>query len=270
MRNFVFLLSLVCCVQRAVIYSYHVWPLSKSISKKPSLATGFKFCSSVTRIPLQLVPGVDFIDETVQIGAGARSSLNCEVDYLGMINFCLRSSDNGLSGPSTNKLMNEITNDAFRVLMMGYGPGVGLTVLGLATSKEQLKSVAGSETALTYLTWLEDLLTNGDVQDLSALGADSVIAVDSPYVKGYKRLLDLLKDAGCKSYGNGLGCPKPEDTNICLSLLDLSRPAGTESRTLELNTISNCVSKVALITCLCISFRVWRHLKYIYPVGDKP
>lgn len=244
MKNFVFLLSLVCCVQRVVVYSYHAWPISKLIARKSFLATGYKFCSSITRTPLQLIPGIDFIDETVQIGAGARSSLNCEVDYLGMINFCLRASDNGLSGPSTNKLMNEITNDAFRVLMMGYGPGVELTVLGLATSKVQLKSVGGTEAALTYLSWLEDLLTRGDVQDLSALGADSTIPVDSPYLKGYKRLLELLKDAGCKNYGNGLGCPKPEDTNICLSLLDLSRPAGTASRTLELNTISNCVSKV--------------------------
>ena len=40
-----------------------------------------------------------------------RSSLKCEVDYLGMINFCLRPTDTALSGTSKTKLLNAVTNE---------------------------------------------------------------------------------------------------------------------------------------------------------------
>ena len=203
--------------------------------------TGSSFLSTCKSIALNLVP-VE-LDDTTQIGASARSSLNCEVDYMGMINFCLRSTDNGLSGPSTNKFMNEISNDAFRVLMMGYDPAVELTLLGLAALTEQIRAMDDSQAALTYLSWIEKLLLNGEVEDLAVMESDSSTSTSSPYVKGYRRLLDLLTDAGCISE-DGIGRPKPENSNICLSLLDLSRPLGSESKTLELNSISNCVSKV--------------------------
>jgi hypothetical protein len=40
-----------------------------------------------------------------------RSSLKCEVDYLGMINFCLRPTDTALSGSSKSKVLNAVTNE---------------------------------------------------------------------------------------------------------------------------------------------------------------
>jgi hypothetical protein len=56
----------------------------------------------------------------IRNGAGSRSALS--YDYMGMINFCLEPSDSGLSGPSTTKLLNEITNEVFRVIMIGFEP----------------------------------------------------------------------------------------------------------------------------------------------------
>ena len=56
----------------------------------------------------------------IQNGAGSRSALS--YDYMGMINFCLEPSDSGLSGPSTTKLLNEVTNEVFRVIMIGFEP----------------------------------------------------------------------------------------------------------------------------------------------------
>ncbi|KAJ1425075.1 hypothetical protein B484DRAFT_398053, partial [Ochromonadaceae sp. CCMP2298] len=42
------------------------------------------------------------------------SSLEIELDYMGQVNFCLRTSDFALSGPSRSKVVNEITNDVYR------------------------------------------------------------------------------------------------------------------------------------------------------------
>jgi hypothetical protein len=52
----------------------------------------------------------------------SRASLQCEVDYLGMINFCLRKTDTALSGSSKSKLLNAITNEVFRAIMIAYPP----------------------------------------------------------------------------------------------------------------------------------------------------
>jgi hypothetical protein len=206
------------------------------------------------------------LDETVQIGAGAKASLNCEVDYRGKINFCLRSSDNGFSGPSRYKVMNEITNDLFRVIMIGYEPAVDLIVVGFDGYKNQLTTTGTIQTetdtgtimggdskdpnldsALLYLSWMEALLINGVIQDFYPLGPAPAEG-DSDYIKGYKRLLDLLKDAGCKFSPSGTIRPRPENSNICLSVLDYNRPLGISraSKTLELNQLSNCVSKAML------------------------
>ncbi|KAJ1422362.1 hypothetical protein B484DRAFT_399128, partial [Ochromonadaceae sp. CCMP2298] len=38
------------------------------------------------------------------------------------VNFCLRTSDRALSGPSRSKLLNELSNDVFRALVIGYYP----------------------------------------------------------------------------------------------------------------------------------------------------
>ena len=49
---------------------------------------------------------------------------NLEIDYLGMIDFCLRERDNALSGPSRSKKLNKITNDIFKALIIGFKPSV--------------------------------------------------------------------------------------------------------------------------------------------------
>ena len=196
------------------------------------------FLSGIPRVrTTQLKLNVDYLDETVQIGAGARSSLNCEVDYLGIINFCLRASDNGLSGPSTFKVMNEATNDVFRVIMMGYEPATDLLLLGFASYKALIEDEVDRKEAEIYLSWLEKILINGEIVETST-------EIDIAYSKGYQRLVEVLRDAGCAVYPSKEGRPKPEFSNICLSILDLSRPVGASSRTIELNKLSNSVSKV--------------------------
>jgi hypothetical protein len=54
--------------------------------------------------------------------ADVRRSLEGELDYMGQVNFCLRESDRALSGPSLSKLLNELSNDAFRALVIGFEP----------------------------------------------------------------------------------------------------------------------------------------------------
>ena len=214
MKNIATLLCLTCLVELNVVNGFHVWPSTSSshvkstsrsnnavaIDRKQKQKQNKMLLSNdrVSRIPTQLALSVDYNDETVQIGNGARSSLNCEVDYLGMINFCLRSSDNGLSPPSTFKVMNEITNDVFRVIMMGYEPAVDLKLLGFSSYKDLIIDTVEKSAALAYLSWLEKILINGEkISDFTVDGE----VVNSVYVKGYTRLLDLLQDAGCKSQG---------------------------------------------------------------------
>lgn len=78
------------------------------------------------------------------------------------------------------------------------------------------------------------------------------------YDCGYKRLLTALRDAGCKfpsSYSTSSNTSKNTrpfliDKNICLSLLDLNpskrNTGNTQSKTMELNTLSNYVSRTIL------------------------
>jgi hypothetical protein len=121
---------------------FQVWP-TKVIS-----SNGLIDASSNAKYPRQSthLHSGSKLDETVQIGAGAKASLNCEVDYRGKINFCLRNSDNGFSGPSRYKVMNEITNDLFRVIMIGYEPAVDLIVVGFSGYKDQLTKTGTIQT----------------------------------------------------------------------------------------------------------------------------
>jgi hypothetical protein len=45
-------------------------------------------------------------------------------DILGDMNFCLRSTDSALSGPSRSKLLNTITNNVFRAIVIGSHSGL--------------------------------------------------------------------------------------------------------------------------------------------------
>ena len=70
----------------------------------------------------------------------------------------------------------------------------------------------------------------------------------SMYDRGYRRLLTILKDAGCRfQEPSGTGRPlSPADQNVCLSLLDSMLPPDEVSVTRELNKISNIVSRAML------------------------
>lgn len=48
----------------------------------------------------------------------SRSMQEEDYDYLGLINFCLRSSDTALSRTSRSKLLNTLTNDVFKAIMI--------------------------------------------------------------------------------------------------------------------------------------------------------
>ena len=261
---------LVLFVQHTSINSLNVQQSIKRIStqscqqhtKAAANSRNQLFLSGIPRVrTTQLKLNVDYLDETVQIGAGARSSLNCEVDYLGMINFCLRASDNGLSGPSTFKVMNEVTNDVFRVIMMGYEPAVDLLLLGFSSYKALIEEEADRKEAEIYLSWLEKILINGEIVETSA-------EIDVAYSKGYQRLVEVLRDAGCAVYPSKEGRPKPEFSNICLSILDLSRPVGASSRTIELNELSNSVSKVCTHLLLMTIFMLSTEIDFKIRLTD--
>jgi hypothetical protein len=214
---------------------------------------------------------------------GLRPSLfdNVETDYLGMINFCLKVNDNALSGPSRSKALNLLTNDIFKALIIGYEPlieeiadklsnyrdvilesecdpiqtdeessAIANETAEEATRRYQLcetKQRADLKAATEYLDRLEKLITTGEVFE-DVLGS-------YVYDQGYKGLLTALRDAGCKFPGayasskSTITRPHPIDKNICLSVLDLqlsSRQPNASSKTMELNRLSNQVSRTIL------------------------
>jgi hypothetical protein len=206
---------------------------------------------------------------------GVRPSINCEMDYLGMINFCLQPTDTALSGPSRSKLLNEITNDVFKAIMLDYQPLVDSTLKKFEFYREQIEFVecpledpsvmwSSKESVESkkpdykcaqdlmigrlYVDKLEKLLDKGAVME-NSFG-------DSVYDTGYVRLITYLSEAGCtfvplpneetvdpKMPGMR---PIPPDANICLSMLDLRDPKGGRTKTRVLNHISNCVSRAIL------------------------
>lgn len=208
-----------------------------------------------------------------------------ETDYLGMIDFCLLPTDVALSSSSRSKVLNEVTNDVFRTLMIGYDPAMTSVIsklnqyrekvetlgcelpmsisssskdsnnLGtasafdeIADSKEYYINVCDEDItmALDYIDKLEALVMNGST-------AESVVQ-GGVYARGYKRLLTTLKDAGCivstsTSSNKVVGSsnrPRPLNSNICLSLLDQQYGTNKRTRTRDLNKISNCVSRAML------------------------
>ncbi len=165
-----------------------------------------------------------------------------ETDIFGQLNFCLRQSDTVLSGPSRSKVLNEITNEVFKAIMIGFPPIVDEVLQRIdyyrnltthapcvldPNEKNPIKSkptenitiIENCETDLivaqTYITWLEDLLKRGNTKNSILLGGI--------YDRGYKRLLTLLKDAHCRFPADESieFRPIPLDHNICLSLLDV-------------------------------------------------
>ena len=145
-----------------------------------------------------------------------------ERDYLGMINFCLRSSDTALSAPSRSKVLNELTNEVFRAIMIGNSDIIEDLLLRFGWYRQQADATTctlrGDDSALgvpfdgnasgaanpeayekaceedlvkaqLYIDKLEALVCRSEVDD----GMQGGI-----YDRGYKRLLTSLKDLGCK------------------------------------------------------------------------
>jgi hypothetical protein len=87
-----------------------------------------------------------------------------------MINFCLQSSDRALSGPSRSKVLNELTNDVFKAVMIGYDPWTDEVLSRFpqqqqaAISMEDGINSADLENTLSYVRCLEELTRNGITQ----------------------------------------------------------------------------------------------------------
>ena len=225
-------------------------------------------------------------------------------NILGDMNFCLRSTDGALTGPTRSKLLNSLTNNVFKAIVIGsesevkrvlhefddYRIKVGqcanngtqcdfetrpadvmpvpptdfdTSASDAATSASLLVTDAGEELnmtplseeedltlAQTYIDTLEVLLQAGELRDTQARDTESErkpTFVGSMYDRGYRRLLTLLKDAGCRFYESGGGRPLPAaDQNICLSIMDSMLSDDEPSVTRELNRISNVVSRAML------------------------
>jgi hypothetical protein len=193
------------------------------------------------------------------------------------INFCLRQSDTALSAISRSKILNEVTNNVMKAIIIGYDPIISYLSSAFEDYREQLdraecvfdegeviEQVCTNLTARAcadkiesssdafgwlctqdllisriYLDRLEKLLLKGIVQD-SILGGI--------YDRGYKRLLTILKDIGCIFPPNNR--PKPIDQDICLSMMDKIQQKNMlnlkPTKTQVLNTLSNVVYRAVL------------------------
>eukprot|EP01041_Mallomonas_annulata_P010944 gene10944-22848_t len=180
-----------------------------------------------------------------------------ETDYLGMLNFCLRSTDSALSAPSRSKVLNAVTNEVFKAVMIGHQPSINnvLSKMGAyrdsvkkttcylgdedgiipSGSVEQLKACDKDlKRALSYVDSLETLVVRGEVASEDSGGI---------YDRGYTRLVSQLKDMGCMFLSGGV---RPIDSNICLSLLDENIMPTIKTKTRELNRIANWIPRAVI------------------------
>jgi len=101
--------------------------------------------------------------------------------------------------------------------------------------------VVAFDRVTSYIDRLEDMLEHGNVSHES-FG-------DSTLDRGYKSLLTLLKDVGCRfpnpSLTSSSNIISPDDKNICLSLMDIANKTSV-SKTKDLNILSNYVSRAIL------------------------
>lgn len=95
---------------------------------------------------------------------GLRPTLleNVETDYLGMIDFCLRPNDNALSGPSRSKVLNALTNDIFKALIIGFEPLIQRIYSRLDEYKEQIRMSECEQ-------FVEDIPVDGQTAEQLAL-----------------------------------------------------------------------------------------------------
>lgn len=245
------------------------------------------------------------------------------------INFCLRKSDTALSGISRSKVLNELTNNVMRALIIGYEPIIqdlfqmfdkyreqveitdcvfdeddladnASAIMNVASSGSSntikllsdddgeviivnptqsspstsskrviptIKVTEAEKKAIEFKICANDLKTSRDYIDrlekLLQTGYIQESSMGDIYDRGYKRLLTILRDAGCSfpsvSSNSALADiktnvyiqrPKPEDQDICLSILDKTTLSSstnrTNSKTKILNSLSNVVFRAVL------------------------
>lgn len=111
------------------------WPVITLLLVQLANVHGYRqlpsFFTSIRPLPEALYLQKSLFPETfsaygidIPVPLSSRSSLKCEVDYLGMINFCLRKTDTALSGSSKSKMLNAVTNEVFRALMIAFEPTI--------------------------------------------------------------------------------------------------------------------------------------------------
>ena len=201
-----------------------------------------------------------------------------ETDYMGLINFCLRSTDGALTGPSRSKVLNELTNDVFKAIVIGSEEGVKQVLSAMDKYRETvLQSPCYTDLGESLDVQRPVVLLesgrgvsgsiDGEKVDVSCnidggrKDAESAMVyilwlerllqtgevtdnevTGGIYLRGYKGIMTALGGAGCL-FSPGKR-PTPIERNICLSLVDLSSSA--PSRTKELNALSNSVSRAML------------------------
>jgi len=85
---------------------------------------GYRYSPTLTRIKTLSKAKINAFDGAIEEVdyAEKKRVLQSDLDIMGQINFCLRPSDRALSGPSRSKIVNEITNDVFKSIIIGYDP----------------------------------------------------------------------------------------------------------------------------------------------------
>ena len=170
---------------------------SSSYSLKPFLSSSSSISTSYSRHFLSNSRLLDSSSPSASSSVDPLTSASfppLETDYLGLINFCLRSSDNALSRSSRSKILNTLTNDIFKAIMINNDKIVRSTLSrfeayselidraecilsaeedGDAISTLEGASIACTRDALTariYIDWCENLLSKGTTQDNVILG----------------------------------------------------------------------------------------------------
>ncbi|CAM9241969.1 unnamed protein product, partial [Sphacelaria rigidula] len=167
--------------------------------------------------------------------------------YLAELNFCLGAQDSVLSGRSITKALNTASNQILKNLLILNSPaeddGPAIRDVDKIESDfdaEFSESPSYSE-AKAYLACVCQLAKEG------CPAQEQLENLTEDYRMAFKRLAGVLSDFGCTVLPGKEGRIRPEDRDICLSILDYATPAEESTPTRALNTLANRVVRTVCV-----------------------
>ena len=127
----------------------------------PRLLVSHNQARSKTRVSVSQQENPITQASDTSIGYTPSGSVNRDIlvqDILGDINFCLRSTDGALTGPTRSKLLNSMTNNVFKAIIIGSESEVGRIISKFDEYRIKVGQCTNNGTLCDFETNSEDVM----------------------------------------------------------------------------------------------------------------